>query len=177
VVGRAGSGIEAIELFDRLRPDVTLMDLAMPEMSGVEAIVRIRKMHPDARIVVLTTFDGDEDAHRALGAGAVSYQVKDGEPEDLLAAVRAAARGHRSLPPRVALALEQRDPSSALSARELEILEAAQMGLSNAEIARLLGLRESTVKFHMKNVFFKLDVSDRTEAVSVALRRGILHLR
>ncbi len=169
VVGEAASGDEAVRLVRADPPDVVLMDLRMPGGDGVEATARIGAL---SRVVVLTTYETDADILRAVEAGAVGYLLKDASPEDLVAAVRAAARGETVLAPSVAGRLVRRTP--ALSPREVEVLRLVGRGLSNAEIGRQLFIGEATVKTHLLRVFSKLDVSDRTAAVTTAMRLGLL---
>jgi DNA-binding NarL/FixJ family response regulator len=175
VVGESGSGVEADALFRSERPDVTLMDLRLPDASGADLIARLRADFPDAVFVVLTTYDGDEDIHRALKAGARGYLLKDASGPDLVSAVRSAHAGNMTLPAAVAQRLAQR-PTRELSARELEVLAMIVHGKSNKEIAAALGISDSTVKVHVASILNKLGVNDRTEAVTQALRRGIVRL-
>lgn len=175
-VAQAGSGEEAIELFEKHLPDITLMDLRLPGMSGVEAIRAISKRHPQARFVVLTTYEGDEDIHQALEAGARSYIIK-GMPHDaLVSALRRVNQGGRFLPTPVSQVLSNRTPSSDLSQREREVLNLIVKGRSNKEIASDLGITEATVKSHVGVILSRLNVSDRTQAAVVALQRGLIHL-
>jgi DNA-binding NarL/FixJ family response regulator len=174
VAGRASTAREAIELHARLRPDVTLMDLRMPDISGFEAIADIRAQTPDARIVVLTTYDRDEDIHRALQAGASSYVLKATSTDALLAAIRRAHMGDRWLPAEVEERLKDREAFQELTRRERDVLRALEKGLTNRDVASLLGMSENTVKYHLRGLFTKLGVADRTEAVSLAMRRGLL---
>ena len=175
-VAQAGSGEEAIELFEKHLPDVTLMDLRLPGISGVEAIRTVIARHPNAKFVVLTTYEGDEDIHQALAAGARSYIIK-GMPHDaLVSALRRVQTGGRFLPPPVSRALNSRIPNSDLSAREREVLELIVHGKSNKEIAADLGITESTVKCHVSVILMRLNVTDRTQAVVTALQRGLVHL-
>jgi two-component system, NarL family, response regulator len=176
VVGEGGNGHEAIDLHRREDPDVTLMDLRMPGMGGLEAITAIHRESPQAGIIVLTSYDGDEDVYRALREGARGYVLKDMDRNEVLRAIRAVAAGERYLPPDVDSRLAERLASEALTGREIEVLELIARGLRNSEIARLLAITEGTVKIHVKKILRKLDVSDRTEAVTIALQRGILHL-
>lgn len=176
VVAEAGNGRQAVELFRQHAPDLVLMDLRMPKMSGLEAIEIIRSQSPHARIIVLTMYDGDEDIYRALKAGARSYLVKDLNNEELLAAIRAVYAGRRHLPPAVATRLAERLPLSDLTARELDVLKLIARGHNNSEIADLLHISRGTVKIHVNNILSKLDVKDRTQAASTALQRGIVHL-
>jgi two-component system, NarL family, response regulator len=175
-VAQAGSGEEAVELFEKYLPDITLMDLRLPGMSGVEAIRTVMARHPNAKFVVLTTYEGDEDIHQALQAGARSYIIK-GMPHDALVnALRRVHAGGRFLPQPVSHALNSRIPNSDLSAREREVLDLIVRGRSNKEIAVELGITESTVKCHVSVILMRLNVSDRTQAVVSALQRGLIHL-
>lgn len=175
-VAQAGSGEEAIELFEKHLPDVTLMDLRLPGMSGVDAIRALIARHSNAKFVVLTTYEGDEDIHQALEAGARSYIIK-GMPHDaLVSAVRRVHAGGRFLPSPVSRALSSRIPNSDLSAREREVLNLIVQGKSNKEIAIELGISESTVKCHVSVILMRLNVTDRTQAVVTALQRGLFHL-
>jgi len=176
VVAQAGSGEEAVELYDKHLPDIVLMDLRLPGMSGVEAIRTVVARHRQARFVVLTTYEGDEDIHQALQAGARSYIVKGMPHEALVNAVRRVHAGGRFLPPPVSRALLSRIPNSDLSAREREVLSLIVRGRSNREIASDLGITEATVKCHVSVILMRLNVSDRTQAVVTALRRGLAHL-
>lgn len=176
VVAEAVNGKQAFEMYRTSRPDVVLMDLRMPEMNGVEAIAAIRKEFPDSRIIVLTTYDGDEDIYRALQAGARAYILKDMVGDELLDAIRAVHAGQRRIPPAVAARLAERMPRSELTPRELEVLRLIVKGKSNKEIAAALFVTEGTVKIHVNNLLSKLGVSDRTQAVTAALQRGIVHL-
>jgi two-component system, NarL family, response regulator len=176
VVAQAGSGEQAAELFERHLPDITLMDLRLPGMSGVETIRAIIARHHNAKFVVLTTYEGDEDIHQALQAGARSYIIK-GMPHDaLVSALRRVHAGGRFLPQPVSRALSSRIPNSDLSAREREVLDLIVKGKSNKEIASELGITESTVKCHVSVILMRLNVSDRTQAVVSALQRGLVHL-
>jgi DNA-binding NarL/FixJ family response regulator len=175
-VGEAGDGAQAVALFRAQRPDVTLMDLRMPVLDGVGAIKAIRSEFPDARIVALTTYEGDTDIHRALAAGAVGYLLKEMLPTAVIDAIRAVHRGQRVIPPVVAGRLAEYTPRVELTEREREILEYVARGFSNKDIARAIGRTDETVKIHLKSVFAKLGAADRTEAVTVALQRGIIHL-
>ncbi len=176
VVAQAGTGEQAVELHRVHRPHVTLMDLRLPGMSGVEAIRAIRRESPRSRFVVLTTYEGDEDVHQALEAGAQGYLIKGMSPETLLDALRRVHAGNRFLPPPVARRLESRAPYSELSAREREVLALIAKGRNNKEIAADLGITEGTVKCHVTMILNRLGVSDRTQAVVAALQRGIVHL-
>lgn len=176
VVGQAGNGNEAIDQYRQLQPDVTLMDLRMSQMNGVEATAAICAEFALARIVVLTTYDGDEDIYRALRAGAKGYLLKDAEPEALLNAIHTVHRGQQHLPTEVAAKLVQRMNNPELSNRELEVVRLMAQGLSNHDIAAALNITESTVKFHINRILSKLGVSDRTQAVITALKRGLAKL-
>jgi DNA-binding NarL/FixJ family response regulator len=176
VVADAASGEEAVERFREHRPAVTLMDLRMPGMGGVAAIAAIRELSPDACILVLTTYDGEEDIYHALQAGARGYVLKDMPREELLQTIRAVHRGAHRLAPAVAARLAERVHQSELTSREIEILEGIARGLSNKRIADALGITEGTVKTHVNNILGKLGADDRTHAVTLALRRGVIHL-
>jgi two-component system NarL family response regulator len=177
VVGEASDGLQAIELYRSLRPDITLMDLQLPKLTGVEAIQKIRADDPTARFVVLTTFDGDEDIFRALQAGAKAYLLKGMTIEELLSTIQAVHNGKTRISPAIAEKLAERMSSHALTARELGVLERIVAGRANKEIAFDLDISEATVKSHINNLLSKLGVSDRTQAATVALQRGIVHLK
>jgi DNA-binding NarL/FixJ family response regulator len=176
LVAEAGDGAQAIVLYRAHRPDVTLMDLSMPSMGGAEAIRMIVGEFPDARIIALTTYEGDADIHRALEAGARGYLLKDVLRNEVVDAIRAVHRGERVLPGAVAQRLAEFTPRIELTVRELEVLELMAKGFRNKEIAEAIGRTEATVKVHVLHVLNKLNASDRTEAVAVALKRGIIHL-
>lgn len=176
VVARAANGREAIELYRRHRPDVLMIDLRMPVMNGVEAIEEILKEDTAARIIVLTTYDGDEDIHRALKSGAKAYLLKDVFREELLRAIRDVYAGRRHLPPAVAGRLADRWMTEELTGRELEVLRLIASGRSNREIGEALMIAEGTVKAHVNSILGKLNANDRTHAAMLALQRGILHL-
>ncbi len=176
VVAEAADGAQALTLFAQHRPDLALMDTRMPGKDGIEATVEIRKEFPRARILMLTAFDGDADIQRALDAGVQGYVLKSATGSELVPALRAVAAGHRWLPSEVAARLESRKSFEALTAREVEVLNALAKGLANKQIADHLGISEHTVKDHLKHILAKLRVADRTEAVTVALQRGIIHL-
>jgi DNA-binding NarL/FixJ family response regulator len=177
VVAQAGSGEEAVSLFQHCKPDVTLMDLRLPgKMGGVEAIAAIHTGSPRARFIVVTTYEGDEDIHRALEAGAQGYIIKGMPYQTLVEALQRVHAGGRFLPPPVARALASRMPDSDLSARELEVLRLLVGGKSNRDIGTELGITEATVKSHVSTILMRLNVSDRTQAVVSALQRGLIHL-
>lgn len=176
VVGQAANGREALELFRQQRPDVAVMDLRMPEMDGVTAIAAIRAEFPAARIIALTTYDGEEDIYKSLRAGAVGYLLKETPIEELLEAIRTTRRGKKYIPANVAIKMAERVSSAQLTEREIEALKLIARGQSNQEIAASLCIAEGTVKAHVSNILSKLNVGDRTQAVTEALRRGILHL-
>src|SRR5262245_48534030 len=175
-VGEAGDGQAALAQYRQLKPDVVVMDLRMPVMGGVEATMQIRKEFPTARIIILTTYEGDEDVHRALEAGARGYLLKDSVRRELLQAIREVYAGQRHISPVIAVRLAEHTPRVSLSPRELEVLQLIAKGLRNKEIGVALDIAEDTVKIHIKNIFVKLQVTDRTEAVVTASRRGIIHL-
>ena len=176
IVAEAHDGESAVALFAEHGPDVVLMDLRMPVMDGVEATRAIIAAQPNARIVALTSYEGDADIYRALDAGACGYLLKDMLGTEVVGAVRAAAAGKRVIPPEVAGRLAEFTPRVDLTARELEVLRLAAKGLRNRDIARAIGRTEATVKVHLKHAMAKLGVEDRTEAVTLALQRGIIHL-
>lgn len=176
LVAEAENGVRAVALFRDHQPDVVLMDLRMPAMDGVEAIRSITADYPAARILALTTYEGDGDIRRALEAGACGYLLKDMLLTEVITAVRAVHRGERVIPTVVAVRLAEHPPDSDLTARELEVLTLVARGLANKDVAGAIGRTDETVKVHLKNIFAKLRVSDRTEAVTVALARGLIHL-
>lgn len=176
VVAEAGNGREALKQFLRCHPDVVLVDLRMPEMDGVDAILAIREQAPDARVIVLTTYDGDEDIYRGLRAGAKAYLLKDAPREELMECIRAVHAGRMWIPPDVAAKLATRMGDEDLTPRELEVLQLMVQGKSNKEIGNVLGVSEGTVKIHVNHILEKLKVSGRTEATSAALKRGIVRL-
>lgn len=176
VIAEGINGRQAIDLYRQHKPDVTLIDLRMPVLGGVEAITAIRKEFNDARLIVLTTYDGDEDIYRSLQAGAKGYLLKDVFFEELEAAIRAVHSGSRRIPTGIAERLAERMAGSELTAREMEVLELIVKGQSNKEIGASLRISEATVKSHVNNVLSKLGVSDRTQAATMALQRGLVHL-
>jgi DNA-binding NarL/FixJ family response regulator len=176
LIAQASNGHEAVESFRRLRPDVTLMDLRMPDMSGIQAIMAIRAEFPDARIIVLTTYAGDAQAAAALKAGAAGYLLKNLVRKELLETIRAVHSGKRRVPPEIATEIAEHVADDELTGREIEVLRRVAAGKSNKLIAAELDIAEGTVKTHMKSILPKLDASDRTHAVMIALKRGILDL-
>ena len=176
VVAEAANGMQAVELYRKHRPDVTLMDVRMPGMGGVEAVTAIRAEFADARIIALSTYGGDEDIRRALQAGARSYLTKDVLHDELIRAIHAVHAGGKYMPPAVAAALEASALPAGLSAREMEVLSLIVKGQGNKQIAYQLGIAEHTVKNHVKNILSKLSVDDRTQAATAAIQRGIIHL-
>jgi len=176
VIGRAMDGIEAIERFRQEQPDVTLMDLRMPRMGGVEAITAICAEFNTARIIVLTTYDGDEDIYQGLRSGAKGYLLKDSKPSELRTAIRAVHKGQQYIPPNVGAKLVERMTNPELTNRELEVLQLVAQGMSNLEISTALGITEGTVKSNMNRILSKLGAKDRTQATIIALKRGIASL-
>ncbi|MGD0260089.1 MAG: response regulator transcription factor [Verrucomicrobiota bacterium] len=176
VVAESGDGREAVEMFRQKKPDVVLMDLRLPGMGGVEVIIALRKEFPQARVIVLTTFDLDEDIYRAIQSGAKSYLLKDTPEDELSATIRAVHAGEEKLPPKLADRLAARQQRAELSERERQVLLLLVRGRSNKEIASALFVTEDTVKAHLKTLFVKLRVRDRTEAAITAIRQGIVHL-
>lgn len=176
IIGEAANGRQVVGLWRQQRPDVTLMDLRMPELDGVAAIYEIRAIDPSARIIVLTTYDGDEDIYRGMRAGAKSYLLKDVRREELFQCIREVHAGRAFLPPAVAAKLAERLPAEELTPRELEVLRLLAAGKPNKGIGTDLAISEVTVKSHVQSVFRKLNVLSRTEAISVANRRGLLRI-
>ncbi|SHN09211.1 DNA-binding response regulator, NarL/FixJ family, contains REC and HTH domains [Duganella sacchari] len=174
LVAQAADGVQAVALYQQHRPDVAILDLSMPRLNGVEAIEQIRAFDDSASIVILTTYQGDEDVYRGLRAGAKAYLLKDGGSDQLLDCIRTVASGQQFLPAAVASKLAQRKAASQLSRRELEILTHLATGKSNKMIARSADIEVGTVKFHVNNILAKLNVASRTEAATVAARRGLL---
>ena len=177
VIAEGINGQQAIDLYNQHTPDVTLIDLRMPVVGGVEAITAIRNNFRDARLIVLTTYDGDEDIYRSLQAGAKGYLLKDVFFEELETAIRTVHAGSRHIPAAIAMRLAERMASSDLTSREMEVLELIVRGQSNKEIGASLTISEATVKSHINNILSKLGVTDRTQAVTTALQRGLVHLR
>jgi DNA-binding NarL/FixJ family response regulator len=176
LVAEAADGQDAVRLFRELRPDVTLMDLRMPELDGIAATRAIRAEFPDARIIALTSYDGDQDIYRALEAGVRGYLLKEAIHTDVLGAIRTVQAGKRLVPQKVAERLSEYFPQVALTRRETEVLTLVADGLGNREIAERLGRSSGTVKIHVENILDKLGAADRTQAVTIAIQRGILHL-
>ena len=176
VVAEAASGREAVAAFEKHRPDVTLMDLQMPDVSGIDAIAEIRTRFPSARIVALTTYKGDVSALRALRAGAVGYLLKSQVLDELMETIRVVHGGGRRIPPEVSAELSAHLGEDALSEREIQVLRLVAQGNSNKRVAAELGITEDTIKAHMSSIIAKLGANDRTHAVTIALRRGILEL-
>lgn len=176
VVGTASSGQESVDLFMKLRPDITLMDLRLEGMSGVDAIRAIRKQAASARIVVLTMYQGDEDIYRALQAGAATYLLKDTLSDDLVRVVREVHAGRHPVMPDVEARLAERAANPTLTPREVQVMELVSQGMRNKELAAELGISEETAHVHVRNILTKLKVKDRSAAITVALRRGIIHL-
>ncbi len=176
VVAEASNGLQAVEMYREHLPDVALLDMRMPGMSGVEAATRIRAEFSKARMIALTTYGGDEDIRRALAAGVQAYLTKDVLHDELLKAIRAVYAGNSYLPASVAAALAAQTSRSDLSAREIQVLQLIVQGLANKQIAYSLSIAEHTVKNHVKNILSKLGVQDRTQAATAAIQRGIVHL-
>jgi len=176
VIDAAATGGEAVARYQQHAPDITLMDLQLPDMGGVDAIRAIRHLDAGARIIVLTMYKGDEDIHRALDAGARTYLLKDTLADDLPRIVREVHEGRRPLPPDVLAKLEERAANPTLTSREVEVMRLVAAGRRDKEIGLALAISSQTVRVHIKNIYAKLEVSDRTEAMSVALRRGIIHI-
>jgi DNA-binding NarL/FixJ family response regulator len=176
VVAQASSGSEAIRLYREHRPDVTLMDLSLPDMTGVEALIAIRKENPAARVVMLTTFEGDVQVRRALEAGAQGYMLKSMPPKELMEVLRRVHSGKRIIPPEIAGQLAEYVGEAPLTAREIEVLRHLAGGNRNRDIAEILCVTEDTVKAHIKHLMEKLGANDRTQAVAIAVRRGFIHL-
>jgi DNA-binding NarL/FixJ family response regulator len=176
VIDAAATGGEAVARYQQHAPDITLMDLQLPDMGGVDAIRAIRHLDAGARIIVLTMYKGDEDIHRALDAGASTYLLKDALADDLPRIVREVHEGGRPLPPDVLARLEERAASPTLTSREVEVMRLLASGRRDKEIAVALAISSQTVRVHVKNIYAKLGVGDRTEAMAVALRRGIIHI-
>jgi DNA-binding NarL/FixJ family response regulator len=176
VVAESSTGREALESFRKFRPDITLMDLRLPDMSGIDALIAIRSENPKAKIIMLTTFEGDVEIRRALQAGALGYMLKSMPPKKLVEVIRTVNAGGKCISTEVAARLAEHMGAEALTKREIDILQRVADGRRNREIAELLFISEETVKGHVKHIIEKLGASDRTEAVSIALRRGVIHL-
>jgi DNA-binding NarL/FixJ family response regulator len=176
VVAEAANGIQAIELFNKHKPDLVLLDSRMPHKSGVQAAQEIKDQHNAARILMLTAFDGDEDIHKALTAGAEGYVLKGSTGEQLVPAIRAVAAGKGWIPAEVAERLVRREEFEPLTPRELEVLHELAKGLANKQIADIMNISLHTTKEYLKSILTKLHVADRTEAVTVAIQRGLIHL-
>ena len=176
LVGSAATGREAVEMYEKLRPGLVLMDLRLPDMSGIDAMVAIRAKSPTAKVVILTTFEGDAEVNRALTAGAAGYLLKTMPRKQIVESMRAIHAGRRRIDPGVAANLAEHMGQEVLSQREVEILKQVAEGSRNKEIAAQLALSEETIKSHMKNILEKLGAADRTQAVSIAVRRGIMQL-
>jgi len=176
LIAEAGSGAEAVEAFRKFHPDVTLMDLRMPGVDGIEATKEIRKIDPDAKIIALTSYDGDQEIYRALEAGVRGYILKESVHTEIVRAIRVVHSGNRLMPPEVAERLSEHFPQVALTPREIEVLQHVAKGLGNKEIGVRLGTAAGTVKMHLQNILSKLGASDRTHAVTLAIRRGIIHI-
>jgi two-component system NarL family response regulator len=176
VVGLAASGEEAVLLFERQQPDLTLMDLRLGAMSGLEAIHAIRRKQPAARIIVLTMYQGDEDVYRALAAGAATYLLKETLPDDLIRVMRDVHKGGHPLGANVKARLDERAAQPTLTPREIEVITLVSQGMRNKQVGAVLGIAERTVAVHLNNIFAKFHVNERTAAVNVALRRGIVHI-
>lgn len=176
MVAEAGDGHEAVEAFKTHHPDVTLMDLRMPNMDGIEAVKQIRKLDPEARIIALTSYDGDQEIYRALEAGVRGYILKETVHTEIVRAIRVVQAGKRLMPPEVAERLSEHFPQAALTPREVEVLQYVAQGYGNKEIGERLGTAAGTVKMHLQNILSKLGASDRTHAVTLAIRRGIINI-
>lgn len=176
LAGTASNGSEALVKYQETKPDVTLMDLRLPDMDGISAMAAIRAKFPEARVMMLTTFEGDVDVQRAISAGARGYMLKTALPTDLLAGIRAVSMGRKHIPAQIANSLVECMGLEALSERETEVLRELAEGHRNREIATHLSISEETVKGHVRSILDKLDAKDRTQAVSIGLRRGIIHL-
>jgi DNA-binding NarL/FixJ family response regulator len=176
LVAEAASGTDAIQKFREHRPDVTLMDLRLPDLSGIDAMIAIRADFPEARIIMLTTFEGDVEIQRALEAGARGYMLKSMPPRDLLEVIRQVHAGKKRVHPEVAATLAEHMSDEALTEREIEVLSHVAGGNRNRDIAKRLFISEETVKVHVKHIMEKLGASDRTQAIAIAVRRGIIQL-
>jgi DNA-binding NarL/FixJ family response regulator len=176
VAGEASTGAEAVQLFKQLQPDVTLLDLRLPDMSGIDILIAIRTEFPDARVIMLTTFEGDVEIHRALQAGARGYLLKNMPPSELLDVIRQVHAGKKRIPPAIASQLAEHMSDETLTEREVEVLREVAGGNKNRDIANKLFISEETVKVHIKHIMEKLGAADRTQAVTIGVRRGIIQL-
>jgi DNA-binding NarL/FixJ family response regulator len=176
LAGEAATGAEALPLYKQLQPDVTLLDLRLPDMSGIDILIAIRSEFPDARIIMLTTFEGDVEIHRALQAGARGYLLKNMPPAELLDVIRQVHAGKKRIPPAIASQLAEHMSDETLTEREVEVLRAVAGGNKNRDIANKLFISEETVKVHIKHIMEKLGAADRTQAVTIGVRRGIIQL-
>lgn len=176
IAGEASTGAEALQLFKQLQPDVTLLDLRLPDTSGIDILIAIRTEFPDARIIMLTTFEGDVEIHRALQAGARGYLLKNMPPSELLDVIRQVHAGKKRIPPAIASQLAEHMSDETLTEREIEVLREVAGGNKNKDIANKLFISEETVKVHVKHIMEKLGASDRTQAVTIGVRRGIIQL-
>lgn len=176
IVGEASTGAEALERFRELRPDITLMDVRLPDKSGIDAMLAIRSEFPGARVIMLTSSEGDVEIQRALGAGAQGYILKSMPPKDMVDAVRMVHAGKKRIPPAIAAHLAEHYADEDLTAREIEVLQQVAGGNRNRDIADRLFISEETVKVHIKHIMEKLGANDRTQAVAIALKRGIIQL-
>ena len=176
VVGEAATGAEALPLFKQLQPDVTLLDLRLPDTSGIDILIAIRTEFPEARIIMLTTFEGDVEIHRALQAGARGYLLKNMPPSELLDVIRQVHAGKKRIPPAIASQLAEHMSDEGLTEREVEVLREVAGGNKNRDIANKLFISEETVKVHIKHIMEKLGAADRTQAVTIGVRRGIIQL-
>ena len=176
VVAEADNGTQALKMFREHKPDVVIMDGRLPGMSGVETLTALRREFPNARVLMLSVDEGEEDVYRAMQAGAAGYLPKSSQLQELLRAIRAIHTGQQYLPPSLATRLKERGSGATLTEREREVLELVSKGLSNREVGKTIGCSETTAKWHLKNIMQKLEVTDRTEATRVAVERGILHV-
>jgi DNA-binding NarL/FixJ family response regulator len=176
LVGEASTGRDAIQQFQKHQPDITLMDLRLPDMSGIEVMIAIRTEFPDARIIMLTTFEGDVEIQRALEAGARGYMLKSMPPKELLEVIRQVHAGKKKIPPEIAAHIAEHISDESLTVREVEVLREIAGGNRNRDIAEKLFITEETVKVHIKHIMEKLAANDRTQAVAIGVRRGIIHL-
>ena len=176
LIGQASTGSEAIQLFKEYSPDVTLLDLRLPDMSGIDTLIGIRTAFPNARVIMLTTFEGDVEIHRALQAGACGYLLKNMPPSELLDVIRLVHAGKKRIPPEIASQLAEHMADEALTEREVEVLQQVAGGNKNRDIANKLFISEETVKVHIKHIMEKLGAADRTQAVAIGIRRGIIQL-